>query len=151
MQAILAGCVVLVLFYASRVDRRRVGSRDRVGALGWILWGAAMSAAMVSQRLSTAMLRRGHERSGAGMILQALAFFAAILLLLIPFVATPWFLAILLALGGSFFNPVLFLVGRDSPWTHRGVLTILNLVAVLGAAYFLMRMGALLARGHVDR
>jgi hypothetical protein len=80
-----------------------------------------------------------------------MAFLAAIALLLVPFAATPWFLAILLALGGSFFNPVLFLVSRDSPWTHRGVLTILNFVAVLGAAYFLVRMGTLLARGHVDR
>lgn len=86
-----------------------------MNALGWVLWGIAISAGMVSERVSTVMQRGGIERSGIGAALQALGFFAVVALMVLPFFATPWYLALVLALAATYLNPACSLsVGTTS-------------------------------------
>lgn len=119
-------------------------------ALGWVLWGTAISAGMVSARVSTVMLRGGIERAGVGAGLQALGFFAVVALMVVPFFAAPWYLALVLALAATFLNPAMFFVSRNNVGTLYGVLPILNIVTIAGAVYFAVRVVALLSRGYGD-
>mgnify|MGYP003591341621 CR=1 FL=1 len=119
-----------------------------MNTLDWVFWGAAISAGMVSARVSTVMLRGGIERVGIGAALQALGFFAVVALMVVPFFAAPWYLALVLALAATFLNPTMFFVSRNNVGILYGVLPILNVISIAGAAYFAMRVVALLSRGY---
>jgi energy-coupling factor transporter transmembrane protein EcfT len=105
---------------------------------------------MISARVSTVMLRGGIERAGVGAGLQALGFFAVVVLMAVPFIAAPWYLALVLALAATFLNPTMFFVSRNNAGTLYSVLPILNVIAIAGAAYFAVRVVSLLSRGYGD-
>lgn len=135
---LMGGVILLTIVFAAHRDSQNLNLRSPLGLSGWLLWSAAVSAAVLSIKSSTALLRQ--EDAQAGGILQSVTLLAIIVLMIVPFMASSWLLALAVALGMTFFNPVVALLDR-SEWAVRGAaLQALNLVASAGAAYFLLRI-----------
>ena len=90
----------------------------------------------------------GVQQQGPAAVLQALSFFAVLALMVVPFFAVAWYVALPIALAASFLNPAMFLVTRSNMVGTYNVLPALNIAALAGAALFVWRVVALLNRGH---
>ncbi|MFT8246308.1 hypothetical protein [Roseomonas sp. BN140053] len=104
----------------------------------WLAWLLAISAGVLSSRAAT-LIARGPEgvvQTGNRALLQILNFPALLVLMAVPFFVLPWLYAAVLSVTATVFNPANLMVKRNNlariflraPW--------LNLLAIVGAAYF---------------
>ena len=120
--------------------------------LFWLFWLFVISAATVASRAAT-LAQNGVEGHPEGIVqrgnralLQALNLPATLVLMAVPFTALPWIQATILSLTATFFNPVNLVVRPGRVLRVLYMAPKLNVLSIVGAAYFLIWMSGVLER-----